>query len=63
MEEDNYSKYEGIWDRFDVHIIHRSKTNGNFFKIETGQDEEKTTTSVPIFVILPSILGPILWGE
>ena len=27
------------------------------------QDIEKTTTSVPIVVVLPSILGPILCGE
>ena len=27
------------------------------------QGIEKTTTSVPIFVILPSILGPIFCGE
>ena len=38
---------------------HREK----FFILDTVQDIEKTTTSVPIVVILPSTLGPIFCGE
>ena len=34
-----------------------------FFKLDFVQDIEKTTTSVPIVVMLPSILGPIFCGE
>ena len=33
------------------------------FKLDTVQDIDKTTVSVPIVVILPSILGPIFCGE
>ena len=38
---------------------HREK----FFKLDTVQGIEKTTTSVPIVVMLPLILGPIFCGE
>ena len=34
-----------------------------FFKLDTVQDIEKTTISVQIVVMLPSILGPIFCGE
>ena len=33
------------------------------FKPDTVKDEEKTKTYVPIFVMLPAILGPIFCGE
>ena len=38
-------------------------TIGKRFKLDTVQDMEKTTISVPIVVMLPSILGPIFCGE
>ena len=34
-----------------------------FLKLYFVQDTEKTTTSVPFVVMLPSILGPIFCGE
>ena len=36
---------------------------GTVFKLETGQDEDKTTTYVPIVAMLPEILGPIFCDE
>ena len=36
---------------------------GKVLKPDTVQDIEKTTTSVPIVVMLPSIFGPIFCGE
>ena len=39
------------------------KHRRGLFKIETSKGEYKTTTSVIIFVALPTILGPISCGE
>ena len=39
------------------------KIGKKFFKLDTVQDIEKTTTYVPIVVMIPSILGPIFCGE
>ena len=45
-------------------IFYNIPNNRDFvFKHDTVQDIETTITSVPIFVMLPSILGPIFCGE
>ena len=36
---------------------------GNLLKLDTVQDINKTTTSVPIVVMPPSIIGPNFCGE
>ena len=36
---------------------------GKFFKLDTVQDMENTITSVPIVVMLPSIIVPVFCGE
>ena len=59
VEEFNHSKGEGIWDRLDVDLLCQSQTQGRVFKLDTVQDEDKTTTYMPIVVILPVDLGPI----
>ena len=63
VEEGKHSKGEGRWDRRNVHILLKSQQEGKVFTLETVQDIEKTTTSMPIVVMLPSILGPIFCGE
>ena len=39
------------------------KHREDFFKLDTVQDKDKTTTSMPIVVILPADLGPIFCDE
>ena len=39
------------------------KHRENFFKLETGQVEDKTKTYIPIVFMPPAILGPIFCGE
>ena len=47
-----------------ISIFYDNPNNrGEFLKLDTEQDIEKTTTSVPIVVILPSIFAPIFCGE
>ena len=45
-------------------IFYNNPNHREFFlKLYTVKDIEKTTKYVPIFVMLPSILGPIFCGE
>ena len=58
VEEGNHPKGEGRWDRIDVHLLRQYQTWGKVLKLDTVQNEDKTTTYVPIVVILPATLGP-----
>ena len=59
----NIPKVKG--DGTDAMSILYDNTNNRemFLKLDTVQDIEKTTTYVPIVVMLPSIIGPIFCGE
>ena len=62
LKKINIPKVKG--DETDTMSIFYDNPNNRekVFKLDTVQDINKTTTSVPIVVILPSILGPILCG-